>query len=516
MKELDDTFKTLSIQLKTQSQDLIDKLLNWKSDLEDKIKNIDIDTDKISNEIKNSTKSELIDKSKSIIEKMKKLKDKLNYDKEINKNFNLNLSSEIPNSIIPTYETAIFKIDNFENIKSPEVIYSPELIINGLKWRLKLYPQGNASAKYEYLSIFLELIGKVPEISKYFYILELINFKGKKNFYQEYSSNFSNGECWGYSKFFKLNHLKNDGFINNQGNIIIKIHIRPESFSQLSRDLKNYILSLENQIHNLNNNDDNLSDSDDLSCKLSYDLSFKDLNLVKNFLISDNENSDYKSDSLEKKKNKEKVKKIKFRKLTLSTENNPNNELFNSPVENILFSVRDKKQNKNFISSNNDNNTNSNNNKKVINDNNTIKKKIEFSANKFNSNNNINNNNIKNSEKEIKKKISRFQIEMSLDSEDEDIKQIQELQEGNSIILKQKDNQSMISEDSIGYLMDSLKEIDNKKDNSTKNVYNINFRNNNFDFNNYLLNDNKREFKSNNNNNNNNSKRNVEDKNYHK
>ena len=461
MKELDDTFKTLSIQLKTQSQDLIDKLLNWKSNLEDKIKNIDIDTDKLTNEIKNSTKSELIDKSKSIIEKMKKLKDQLNYDKEINKNFNLNLSSEIPNSIIPTYETAIFKVDNFENIKSPEVIYSPELIINGLKWRLKLYPQGNASAKYEYLSIFLELIGKVPEISKYFYILELINFKGKKNFYQEYSSNFSNGECWGYSKFFKLNHLKNDGFIDNQGKIVIKIHIRPESFSQLSRDLKNYIGNLENQINILNNNNDNgnlSNESDDLSFKLSYDKSFKDLNLVKSFLITDeeiNNNSEKKSDSLEKIKMKEKIKRNKFRKLTLSTNNKNKNEFFNAPIDNKLFSERDKnKQHKFFIS----NSDNDNNNYQIFNENNNImKKKIEFTEEKINNQNNC--------EKEISnKRISKFQIEMSLDSaEEEDIKQIDEIHDENSII-KQKDNQSMISEDSIGYLMDSLKEIDNKKE----------------------------------------------------
>ena len=463
MKELDDTFKTLSIQLKTQSQDLIDKLLNWKSDLEDKIKNIDIDTDKISNEIKNSTKSELIDKSKSIIEKMKKLKDKLNYDKEINKNFNLNLSSEIPNSIIPTYETAIFKVDNFENIKSPEVIYSPELIINGLKWRLKLYPQGNASAKYEYLSIFLELIGKVPEISKYFYILELINFKGKKNFYQEYSSNFSNGECWGYSKFFKLNHLKNDGFIDNQGRIIIKIHIRPESFSQLSRDLKNYIGNLENQINILNNNNDNgnlSNEYDDLSFKLSYDKSFKDLNIVKSFLITDYEinNSEKKSDSLEKKKSKDKIKKNKFRKLSLSTDNKNKNEFFNAPIDNKLFSVRDKNKQYKFFISKGEYDTD-NNNYQIFNENNNIMKK-KIQGDKINNQNNC--------EKEISnKRISKFQIEMSLDSaEEEDIKQIDEIHDENSII-KQKDNQSMISEDSIGYLMDSLKEIDNKKEKNT-------------------------------------------------
>jgi hypothetical protein len=97
-----------------------------------------------------------------------------------------------------------------------------------------------------------------------------------------------------------------------------------------------------------------------------------------------------------------------------------------------------------------------NNNYQIFNENNNIMKK-KIQGDKINNQNNC--------EKEISnKRISKFQIEMSLDSEEEeDIKQIDEIHDENSII-KQKDNQSMISEDSIGYLMDSLKEIDNKKE----------------------------------------------------
>ena len=225
--------------------------------------------------------------------------------------------------------------------------------------------------------------------------------------------------------------------------------------------MKNYIESLESQINNLNNNNDNENlnnEYDDLSIKLSYDKSFKDLTLVKSFLITDDEinNSVKKSDSLEKKKPKEKSKRNKYRKLSLSTENKTKNEFFNAPIDNKLFSVRDKnKQHKFFISKGD----NDNNNYQIFNENNNImKKKIEFQGDKINNNQN-------NCEKEISnKRINKFQIEMSLDSEEEeDIKQIDEIHDENSII-KQKDNQSMISEDSIGYLMDSLKEIDNKKE----------------------------------------------------
>ena len=65
----------------------------------------------------------------------------------------------------------------------------------------------------------------------------------------KYTSNFTNGECWGYSKFYKIEKLKEDGFFNENGDMIIKVHIRPESFEQLSRDLKGYIEILENKIN---------------------------------------------------------------------------------------------------------------------------------------------------------------------------------------------------------------------------------------------------------------------------
>jgi hypothetical protein len=325
-KELEETFNNLNNQLQNQSQDLINKLIKWKQDLEIKIEKIEIERNNISKEIKNSSKSNLIRKSENILNSIKTINDKLIKEKEIKENFNLNLSNKIPNSIIPKYETAIFEIENFlEN--NNEIIYSPELRINGLIWRIKLYPKGNASSKNEYLSIFLELLEGINEISKYYYILELINFKNKNNFYQEYSSNFSNGECWGYSKFFKLSKLKENGFIDDKGKICIKIHIRPENYFQLSRDLKNYINKLEYKIkYNVNDENNFSSDIDNedtFNC--SFEKKFKDLNMVKSFLINEEEkkininNKNFIEST--KKKILDNILKSKTQKFIISNEN---------------------------------------------------------------------------------------------------------------------------------------------------------------------------------------------------
>ena len=48
-------------------------------------------------------------------------------------------------------------------------MYSPPLHVNGLSWRLKVYPDGNGVVRGNYLSVFLELSAGLPETSKYEY-----------------------------------------------------------------------------------------------------------------------------------------------------------------------------------------------------------------------------------------------------------------------------------------------------------------------------------------------------------
>ena len=456
-KELEETFNNLNNQLQNQSQDLINKLIKWKQDLEIKIEKIEIERNNISKEIKNSSKSNLIRKSENILNSIKTINDKLIKEKEIKENFNLNLSNKIPNSIIPKYETAIFEIENFlEN--NNEIIYSPELRINGLIWRIKLYPKGNASSKNEFLSIFLELLEGINEISKYYYILELINFKNKNNFYQEYSSNFSNGECWGYSKFFKLSKLKENGFIDDKGKICIKIHIRPENYFQLSRDLKNYINKLEYKIkYNVNDENNFSSDIDNedtFNC--SFEKKFKDLNMVKSFLINEEEkkininNKNFIEST--KKKILDNILKSKTQKFIISNENSFH--LFQNN-QNIESSNRENK----IITRNN-----IYNNKISLTEQNLIyKKKYNNSTNKLSDPLSQRSNKI--NENEIQEK-NRLKIDLSFNSNEEEneIRKLENLKDPKYIIPKENENQSILSEDSIINLMNSIKTIDEKKD----------------------------------------------------
>ena len=519
VKESEEYFKNIINQIQTQSQEVITNLLEKKRNLEAKLSEIQNYSKNFSFRLKNSSKNDIISQSNNLIKELKEIKLKIltqnadNIDKITNNNLTLN----IQNPLVPRYETGVYIIKKYEKIKSDKVMYSPEMIIGGLVWKLKLYPRGNVTSKGECISVFLELQSGVSEPSKYFYVLELVNFKKRRNYFMEYSSNFSNGECWGYSNFYKIKKLKEDGFINQEGDMIIKVHIRPESFEQLSRDLKGYIQFLEKKENkDLNDSiigeedededDDkedyldefNLTGNNSLKLmKFSEDF-FKDLELefqdkkgkIKNKNNKINNLFGNKNHSLDEiNLNKYGVFGCNYKKDTKNNKNNDNNMIMN-------FDKKKKNIKKNYISLN-DKENNKINKQNILNSdtkpNNFNKNGLIINNNNLNNINNIftepdnkfkNLNRLMPPNKSNNMKLSNMvKIDVSSDSEEEQKK----ANEDPFLIPKKKHEEFIMEDDSFDFLVDSMKLSDENKEKKDNNMINADLfnelQNNNFKYN---------------------------------
>ena len=518
VKESEEYFKNIINQIQTQSQEVITNLLEKKRNLEAKLSEIQNYSKNFSFR-KNSSKNDIISQSNNLIKELKEIKLKIltqnadNIDKITNNNLTLN----IQNPLVPRYETGVYIIKKYEKIKSDKVMYSPEMIIGGLVWKLKLYPRGNVTSKGECISVFLELQSGVSEPSKYFYVLELVNFKKRRNYFMEYSSNFSNGECWGYSNFYKIKKLKEDGFINPEGDMIIKVHIRPESFEQLSRDLKGYIQFLEKKENkDLNDSiigeedededDDkedyldefNLTENNSLKLmKFSEDF-FKDLELefqnkkgkIKNKNNKINNLFGNKNHSLDEiNLNKYGVFGCNCKKDKKNNKNNDNNMIMN-------FDKKKKNIKKNYISLN-DKENNKINKQNILNSdtkpNNFNKNGLIINNNNLNNINNIftepdnkfkNLNRLMPPNKSNNMKLSNMvKIDVSSDSEEEQKK----ANEDPFLIPKKKHEEFIMEDDSFDFLVDSMKLSDENKEKKDNNMINADLfnelQNNNFKYN---------------------------------
>ncbi|KAH9639084.1 hypothetical protein HF086_009053 [Spodoptera exigua] len=152
--------------------------------------------------------------------------------------------------IVPSYDSSTFPLSNFTQLQHAAApVYSAPLHVNGLCWRLKVYPDGNGVVRGNYLSVFLELSAGLPETSKYEYRVEMLHQVSRdpsKNIVREFASDFEVGECWGYNRFFRLDLLASEGF-----------QVRPPTFYQRCRDQQWYInqlITMQNQ-HILQIND---------------------------------------------------------------------------------------------------------------------------------------------------------------------------------------------------------------------------------------------------------------------
>lgn len=163
--------------------------------------------------------------------------------------------ADFHSEIVPGYDSATFAMQNFTQLQlKADPVYSAPLHVNGLCWRLKVYPDGNGVVRGHYLSVFLELSAGLPETSKYEYRVEMIHqgsHDTSKNIVREFASDFEIGECWGYNRFFRLDLLATEGYLNTElDTLILRFQVRPPTFYQRCRDQQWYIsqiLTIQNQ-----------------------------------------------------------------------------------------------------------------------------------------------------------------------------------------------------------------------------------------------------------------------------
>lgn len=164
-------------------------------------------------------------------------------------------ANDFISEIVPQYDSSTFTIHGFSQLQNKaDPIYSPALNVNGLSWRLKVYPDGNGVVRGNYLSVFLELSAGLTETSKYEYRVEMIHQQSKditKSIVREFASDFEVGECWGYNRFFRLDLLASEGYLNTEHDtLVLRFQVRSPTFFQKCRDQQWYIQHLESAQQN--------------------------------------------------------------------------------------------------------------------------------------------------------------------------------------------------------------------------------------------------------------------------
>lgn len=79
-------------------------------------------------------------------------------------------------------------------------------------------------------------------LDRYEYRVEMVHQASRdasKNIVREFASDFEVGECWGYNRFFRLDLLASEGYLdtsNNHDTLTLRFQVRPPTFYQKSRD----------------------------------------------------------------------------------------------------------------------------------------------------------------------------------------------------------------------------------------------------------------------------------------
>ncbi|XP_058820505.1 E3 ubiquitin-protein ligase TRIM37-like isoform X3 [Topomyia yanbarensis] len=216
-------------------------LMRQKNSLTQETEQLEHLLQEIEHQLNTCSKSRLIMKSAELLKMINQVR-----NKPMASYITAPVPADFLSEIVPAYDTGVFLMQNFSKLqKKAEPVYSSPLYVNGLCWRLKVYPGGNGAVRKEYLSVFLELTVGYPETSKYEYRVQMIHQNSSKIIQREFVSDFEIGECWGYNRFFRLDLLADEGYLNIINDTLeLRYQVRPSTFHQKCRDQQWYINNL--------------------------------------------------------------------------------------------------------------------------------------------------------------------------------------------------------------------------------------------------------------------------------
>uniref|UniRef100_A0A1B6E019 RING-type domain-containing protein n=1 Tax=Clastoptera arizonana TaxID=38151 RepID=A0A1B6E019_9HEMI len=250
VREIRNAVELMIARLDSQLKAKLLTLMAQKSSLTQETETLEALLQEIEHQLHTRRRSELIDQSSELSRMIHQVR-----KKPMASFVTAPVPADFQSEIVPGYDSSTFVMQQFTQLQhKADPVYSPPLHVNGLCWRLKVYPDGNGIVRGNYLSVFLELTVGLPETSKYEYRVEMIHQGSRdasKNIVREFASDFEIGECWGYNRFFRLDLLASEGYLNTEiDTLILRFQVRPPTFFQRCRDQQWYInqlLTVQNQ-----------------------------------------------------------------------------------------------------------------------------------------------------------------------------------------------------------------------------------------------------------------------------
>lgn len=162
VREIRNAVELMIARLDAQLKNKLLTLMGQKNSLTQETEQIEALLREIDQYLNAKPRSELIGKSSELLQKC------MDFNKKPMTNFvTAPVQSDFQSEIVPPYDSATFVLNQFNSLQhKADPVYSPPLNVNGLSWRLKVYPDGNGVVRGNYLSVFLELSAGLPETSK--------------------------------------------------------------------------------------------------------------------------------------------------------------------------------------------------------------------------------------------------------------------------------------------------------------------------------------------------------------